>query len=203
MRLISLLKQLPIDLGQANLRSTTKGKLIALDQVPAGKGGTALDVGCREGLQSEWLERKGYDVRSIDIEKSYAKCLVVDVNEGLPFPDESFDLIWCSEVIEHLLSPEAFIEECERTLKPGGKLVLTTPNSGFWLYPLARLFGKSPKDLQHPGHVHFFGIDDMKRLFPHAQLFGFFPYFILRFRITKGIGPLSPTFVVIHERHAA
>jgi 2-polyprenyl-3-methyl-5-hydroxy-6-metoxy-1,4-benzoquinol methylase len=200
MGVVSMLKRLPIDLGQANLRGTTKGKLIALDFVPSGQGKTALDVGCREGIQSAWLEGKGYEVTSIDVEKAYSKCLVVDVNDGLPFPDNSFDLIWSSEVIEHLVSPEAFVQECERTLKPGGKLVLTTPNSTFWLYPLARLFGKTAKDLQHPGHLHFFSIRDMQKLFPKGQLFGFFPYWILKFRITKGIGFLSPSFVIVNEK---
>jgi SAM-dependent methyltransferase len=200
MSLIARLKRLPIDLGQGDLRNTTKGKLIALDLVPAGAGQPALDVGCREGLQSEWLERRGYQVTSIDIRRRYPRCQVVDVNHGLPFPDASFDVIWCSEVIEHLVSPEAFVRECTRTLRPGGKLVLTTPNSAFWLYPVARLFGMTPKDLQHPGHLHFFSIEDIWRLFPGGQLYGFFPYVILKFRIRRLIGLLSPTFVVVHEK---
>ncbi len=203
MSLVSMLKQLPIDFGQANLRSTTKGKLIALSFVPDGSGRTALDVGCREGTQSAWLEGRGYEVTSIDIEKEYARCQVVDVDEGLPFPNESFDLIWCSEVIEHLASPEGFAHECERTLKPGGRLVLTPPNSAFWLYPLARLFGKAPKDLQHPGHRHFFSLSDIRRVFPRGTILGFFPYVVLKFRIRRLIGILSPTFVVIHEKAAA
>jgi SAM-dependent methyltransferase len=200
MDVVSLLKRLPIDMGQANLRGATKGKLIALGSVPCGNGKMALDVGCREGIQSSWLEGKGYEVTSIDLVKSYENCLVVNVNDGLPFPDSSFDLIWASEVIEHLVSPKAFVHECDRTLKPGGKLVLTTPNSTFWLYPLAKLFGKSAKDLQNPGHLHFFSIEAIKSLFPRAELFGFFPYWIVKFRITKGIGFLSPTFVVVHEK---
>jgi SAM-dependent methyltransferase len=203
MSLLARLKRLPIDLGQGDLRSTTKGKLIALDLVPEAVGQSALDVGCREGIQSEWLERRGYKVTSIDIERRYSRCQVVDVNRGLPFPDASFDLIWCSEVIEHLDSPETFVRECNRTLRPGGKLVLTTPNSAFWLYPVARLFGMTPKDLQHPGHLHFFSIDDVRRLFPGARLYGFFPYLILKFRIRRLIGLLSPTFVVVHEKRSS
>jgi SAM-dependent methyltransferase len=203
MSLLARLKRLPIDLGQGDLRSTTKGKLIALDLVPEAVGQSALDVGCREGIQSEWLERRGYKVTSIDIERRYSRCQVVDVNHGLPFPDASFDLIWCSEVIEHLESPEAFVRECNRTIKPGGKLVLTTPNSAFWLYPVARLFGMTPKDLQHPGHLHFFSIEDIRRLFPGGQVYGFFPYAILKFRIRGLIGLLSPTFVVVHEKSSS
>ncbi|MBT8137110.1 MAG: class I SAM-dependent methyltransferase [Gammaproteobacteria bacterium] len=182
------------------MRNTTKGKLIALELVPEGDGHSALDVGCREGTQSRWLERHGYHVASIDIEKHYENALIADVNDGLPFADASYDLVWCSEVIEHLQSPEQFVAECERVLKPGGKLILTTPNSAFWLYPLARLFGKTPRDLQHDGHLHFFSLRDIRQLFPAAHIYGFFPYAIFRFRITRAIGLLSPTFVIEMER---
>jgi len=200
MSFISFLKRIPIDLGQANLRGTTKGKLIALEHVPDGSERIALDIGCREGMQSEWLKSKGYTVTSIDIEKIYPHALIVDANKTLPFDDASFHLIWCSEVIEHLKDPEHFRKEVERLLKPGGRLVLTTPNSTFWLYPLARLFGKTPKQLQNPTHLQFFSSQDMKRLFPTAKCYGFFPYVLLRCRIVKRIGALSPTFVIIMDK---
>ena len=196
MNIAATLKKLPIDLGQANQRGSTMGKRIALNLVPDGKGLRALDVGCREGLQSEWLKERGYDVTAIDIEKCYNDCIVMDVNNGLLFPDNSFALVWCSEVIEHLESPSFFVREVQRVLHPGGKLILTTPNSGFWLYPLARLFGKSAADLQNPTHRHFFTEHDIRSLFPDGHVYGFFPYFLLKFRIQRFLGPLSPTFVV-------
>jgi SAM-dependent methyltransferase len=120
----------------------------------------------------------------------------MDANHRLHFPDDSFDLIWCSEVIEHLDDPAFFRDEALRVLKPGGKLVLTTPNSAFWLYPLMRLFGQTPKSLQNPAHKQFFNLGDIRWLFPNARVMGFFPYFLVRWRITKAIGQLSPTFVI-------
>jgi len=200
MGLIEVLKKLPVDLGQANLRGTTKGKLIALENVPDGDGCRALDVGCREGLQSEWLKTKGYEVTSIDIERVYPEALVVDANERLPFDDASYDLIWCSEVIEHLRDPEHFRNEAFRLLKPGGRLVLTTPNSYFWFYYLAKLFGKSAKELQNPTHLQFFSEGDLRNLFPDGQLYGFFPYMIWRRKIKRCIGFLTPTFVIVQDR---
>jgi SAM-dependent methyltransferase len=199
-KLVNIIKAIPFDLGQGNLRTTTKGKLIAMDHVPPGKGMSALDIGCREGYQSRWLESRGYTVTSVDVEKSYEKTEIVDANAPLPYPNETFDLIWCSEVIEHLKDPEAFLKEVERITAPGGRLVLTTPNSAFWLYPLIKLFGLKPKDVQHPGHLHFFNLSDMKRLFPSTTIEGFFPYIFFRFRIRYFVGVLSPTFVVCRER---
>lgn len=49
-------------------------------------------------------------------------------NENLPFSDESFDLVTCTEVIEHLEHYRSTLRGIHRVLKPGGTLVLTTPN---------------------------------------------------------------------------
>jgi SAM-dependent methyltransferase len=53
----------------------------------------------------------------------------VDLNrEPLPYPDAAFDVVTCSEVVEHLESCRGVIREAQRVLKPGGLLVVTTPN---------------------------------------------------------------------------
>jgi len=197
MSFLNTLKKIPVDLGQASMRTRTKGKLIAQDFVPENADGlTALDVGCREGYQSKFLESRGYATTSIDIEKIYEKCVVMDANKPLPFDDQSFDLIWCSEVIEHLDNPDLFASEARRLLKPEGQLLLTTPNSKFWLYKIFAVFGLSAKELQNPTHKQFFGISDIRKLFPDGSIYGFFPYFLIRIKITKCINILSPTFVV-------
>ena len=117
MSIASFLKSLPIDLGQANVRGTTKGKQIALKYIDPGQGKTALDIGCREGVQSEWLKARGYKVTSIDIEKVYQYAQIVDANKDLPCEDGSYDLIWCSEVLEHLDDPRHFRAEIDRLLE--------------------------------------------------------------------------------------
>ena len=49
-------------------------------------------------------------------------------NNKLPFRNASFDIVYSIEVIEHLRSPYDFLLECFRILKPGGKLLISTPN---------------------------------------------------------------------------
>lgn len=198
-KIITLFK---IDLGQRELRATTKGKLIALEFIKQCKNKRALDVGCREGIQSKFLEKKGYEVTSIDIEKSYKKCIVVDVNKKLPFKNNYFDFVWCSEVIEHLDDPKKTIDEFRRVLKNNGKIILTTPNSYFWFMKILNFFGVSPKKLQRKDHKQFFDIKFIRDLFPKAEIYGYFPYCILKLKIKRFVGLLSPTFVIYESKVA-
>jgi len=53
---------------------------------------------------------------------------LLDVQEGLPFADEAFDIVICEQVLEHLTRPDAVLYEIERVLKPGGIAVLGVPS---------------------------------------------------------------------------
>lgn len=193
-RLTNFLKRtLPIDLGQYELRYLTKGKLIAYGLVELA-GGKALDLGCRDGYWSEKLKEQGYDVVAVDIEPHYANALRVDANERLPFNDDEFDLVWCAEVIEHLTDPEFTIRECKRVLKPGGVLLLTTPNRGFWLYRVIGWTGLLPAVVSEH-HLHFLSFDDLDHAAPGGAFYGFFPYWLLKWRVCRGASWLSPTIV--------
>lgn len=200
MKFIDVFKKFSLDFGQGSLRQKTAGKRIANSLIRQGTGKKALDAGCREGFQSRMLEEKGYSVVSVDITKAYHKAQIIDLNKNLPFEDQSFDLVWMSEVIEHLNSPSQVILELKRILKNKGELIVTTPNSSFWLFRLFSLFGISPKKLQHKGHKHFFNIYDIKKLFPQAQIFGFCGYLFYSFQIKKAINFLSPTFIIYDQK---
>ncbi len=200
MNLSSALKKLPIDVGQAQRKHDSAGKLIAFSFIENGQGKRALDVGCRDGYWAKKLEGKGYSVSALDLEPHYEGALQHNVEHGLPYPDASFDVVWCTELIEHLYKPEFVLNEIKRVLAPNGVAVLTTPNSAWWLYSITRLWGWTPKKLQNPDHKQFFTETDIRKIAHGYELFGYFPYAIRFFRIRKFIGLLSPTFICVRAQ---
>ncbi len=62
---------------------------------------------------------------------------------------ESFDVVFCGEVIEHVFSPDALLREIKQVMKPHAILVLSTPNLGYWLNRLLLLAGVSPLFLEN------------------------------------------------------
>lgn len=194
--ILALLRKLPLDLGQREVAETTQGKQIALSLVAAGGQARALDVGARCGKQTRWLEARGYQVTSIDFEPKFEDCQHVDANQPLPFEDGAFDLVWCSEVIEHLEDPARSLKELRRVTRANGQLILTTPNSYAWMFRALALGGMTPEKLQRPDHLHFFDEASIRKLAPDAELLGFFPYALAKFTIRRGVGLLSPTFVL-------
>lgn len=199
MQIIDYIKRIPFDLGQGHYRHKTKAKLIAFSRVPVSTAeSTALDFGCGDGFWSQQLQKKGYTVTSTDnYDFRYAPAQKVDAEVPLPFADNTFNLVWCSEVIEHVHKVEQLIGEFRRVLKPEGVIVCTTPNSAFWIYAVLNLFGFSPKQVQNPDHKQFFSIHSIRSLFPRAEIKGFFPYNLVKLPIRHGIGLLSPTFVIV------
>lgn len=110
-----------------------------------------LDVGCSTGYLSERLRQRGATVVGIDVderavERARPFCEAVYVGDvesmELPFEPGEFDAIACGDVIEHLREPEAFLARMRPLLRPGGRLVVTTPNIANWAMRLGLLFGR-------------------------------------------------------------
>ncbi|MFA5754328.1 MAG: class I SAM-dependent methyltransferase [Patescibacteria group bacterium] len=104
-------------------------------------GAKFLDVGSLFGYVCLGYQALGYQVFGTDLEKYVApfapqfKKWQIDNrasdlgSEPIPYPDQAFDLAMASEVLEHFrFHPLIFFREAGRVLKPGGRLIITTPN---------------------------------------------------------------------------
>lgn len=80
-----------------------------------------LDLGCANSPYSKLFPNRF----GVDVKEGKGVDVVADAHE-LPLPDEKFEQIVATEVLEHLHTPEVAIKEMTRVLKPGGRLILTT-----------------------------------------------------------------------------
>lgn len=139
-------------------------KQFACSLVSSHKKLRILDLGCGTGVNASNLSAMGHEVVGIDVSpvaiEAYNRNgfngLVCDVIQGTPFASNSFDLVFASDIIEHLDDPTAMLRESYRVLVRGGILMVTTINSAFWAFRLAGLLGLTVTELQHPGHLRFF-----------------------------------------------
>jgi methionine biosynthesis protein MetW len=106
----------------------------------AGPHDRCIDIGCGEGRTGVWLRERvasyvGVDVAQNAVEEARASGLdahLIQDAADLPFPDDSFDLAICIEVLEHLFEPHLAVAEGLRVLGPGGRLIVTVPNVVHW-----------------------------------------------------------------------
>lgn len=119
----------------------TKRLETVFQMIPQQGVGRVLEIGCGAGLLCLELAQKAEIVCGIDIShfvldfanhlKDYVQYSNVSFQHGdaknLAFQNESFDLVICSEVLEHLLDPQQALVEIRRVTKRGGTVILTTP----------------------------------------------------------------------------
>jgi SAM-dependent methyltransferase len=99
-----------------------------------------LDLGCGEGDLTAVLVQAGARALGVDVaEAALARARRrhpqlsferVAIDGPLPFADGTFDVVWASEVIEHVADTARWLSEIRRVLVPRGRLLLTTPNHG-------------------------------------------------------------------------
>jgi len=133
---------------------------------PLLRGKGVLDVACGTGYGAEVLRKGGVRaVVSLDMSEDalrfgaapFALRAVLGDAQRLPFPDEAFDACVSFETIEHVPEAEGFARELARILRPGGALLLSTPN-------VLRSAGDNPH------HVKEFTLEELTALLASAGL---------------------------------
>lgn len=122
-----------------------------LNKLNLKKGDKILDYGCATCEVSEWLSAQGYDVVAVDISSDllqFSKSRAINQGypgllnyccadcEQLPFKDGTFDKIFCFDILHHLPDWKKGIDELQRVLKVGGKVLAYEPNA---LSPVRRI----------------------------------------------------------------
>jgi SAM-dependent methyltransferase len=191
-----------------------------------------LDVGCGDGYLltqlASRIDAHLYGVDVYELETASWTYKMADITVGLPFSDGMFDLVVLGEVIEHVPDPDYLLDEIWRTLKPGGKVIVTTPNLASWANRVLLLLGIQPlftetssrrklgrrfkflgQGSSVEGHLKIFTLPALKELtvacgFKIDGVWGvpfFFPFPISKFdEFLTAVPSLSSGLVVLGEK---
>lgn len=156
-----------------------------------------LDVGCGVGDVSKGFcktnEVHGIDISIKNLRIAEQRDIITkkcNIEDKFPYKSDIFDIVICSEVIEHLFDPENTIRESYRVLKKGGMVLLSTPNFYSFINRIKILSGRH-RGIELPDyaarqHIRFYSQTGLKELLCNAG-----------FKIIKqeGIGfhPLKPS----------
>lgn len=122
-----------------------------------------LSLGCSTGVIEERMINQGIQVTGLDIATEplqiakQRQLLPINANmeETLPFPNNTFNLIFSGESIEHIFDTRHFLHELNRVCQLNGHLILTTPNFARIDDRLKLLLGKTPRQLA-PLHQYLY-----------------------------------------------
>ena len=142
-----------------------------------------LDVGCNIGYGTALVGRESRETIGVDVspksveaanEQNAAANIRYQVIDGLrlPFGNATFDLVVSFQVIEHIFAPDSYLSEIRRVLKPGGTVILTTPNAAVRLYP-----GMKPWNRFHVREYKAHELEELlKTWFPTVEVKGLFAH---------------------------
>jgi SAM-dependent methyltransferase len=138
--------------------------------------GKVLDLGCWDGsflkmLPPTW-EKWGADLARHPDLPSEVTFLPANLDEEFPVGTQTFDLVFAGEIIEHVLATTLFLKNCFKVLKPGGCLILTTPNLSCWVnlwlwFKLGQFYCVN-SDTDQDGHVRYLAPRTLRTSLQHV-----------------------------------
>ncbi len=150
---------------------------------------SVLDVGCSIGATVAAAERRGWPAYGVDISRTAVEiCRRQGLNcrhyegERLPYADESFDVLTAWHVIEHVSDVTRTLQDWYRVLRPGGLLMLETPDAECWKARILK--------------------DQYAKFWPAEHLYTFTPRTLTPFLERIGYEPL-PTPLVVSPKHVS
>ncbi len=163
-------QELRTELREARLQKAAR---LILQEPP----GTLLDIGCGNGEFSSRFLQPGFTVHGVDLtaeqmDLARGRGIIArqhDLSAGaLPYDDGTFTVVFAGEIIEHLVDTTGFLRDIHRILRPGGCLILTTPNLASFENRVRLLFGVYPAWVEYQleggqGHVRAYTLGALKR----------------------------------------
>lgn len=133
-----------------------------------------LDIGCSVGCTVEAALQRNWRAGGVDVSEDAVMfcreqgldCQLIGVDK-LPFPDESFDLVTSWHVIEHVADVRETLAEWRRVLRPGGMLVMETPDADCLK---VRLKGAKYRRFWAPEHTYTFTYSNLKPFVEQADM---------------------------------
>lgn len=157
--------------AQAQALSLTFQRLMTQLKRRNMSGGHLLEVGCGYGFLLQQaqpffskIDATDFSAGALAKAQSFADNIYQGGLDAIP-PGQTYDLIIANHVIEHVYHPHDFVAQCKARLKPGGWLLLSTPDAGsFWL----KLMGKRWPSFILPDHLLYFSAQHLRSLFTQA-----------------------------------
>lgn len=152
-------------------------RLAAAVREAGGPGsGCLLDVGCGEGFGMDWFDRNGWDVRGIDMSQVGIEAMNPHLLDRVEFGDmlellqwqrstgHTYDLLWLTNVLEHVPDPPLLLSELASLLSPSGRAVVTVPNDASEWQERLYADGRIPRRfwIAIPDHLAYFGPESLR-----------------------------------------